>query len=154
MVKILTSEDYKKKIFPEQANNNYQGHRVAYVTFIIITILTLGRSCIHVFAQDGGATSIAGVDTSLLDGKNVISMFALWGESQLLMGVIYVIVILYYRNLIPLMYILVIIEYFGRILIGFYKPLTTMHVPPGAIGNFIIIPLALIMMKLSLMQKK
>jgi hypothetical protein len=77
-------------------------------------------------------------------------MFALWGFAQLLMGLVYVVVFFRYKSLIPFMYILIIIEYSGRVLIGMAKPLIVSHTPPGAIGDYILIPLAIIMLVLSL----
>jgi hypothetical protein len=48
------------------------------------------------------------------------------------------------------MYILILAEYSGRVLIGLWKPLIVSHTPPGAIGDYILIPLAIAMLVLSL----
>ncbi len=141
-------------IFPRQVDNNYEGYRVVVIVFILITITTIVRSCIHILAPDGGAGSIAGIDVSVAGGSNIISLFALWGLSQLLMGFVYLVVSFRYRSLIPFMYLLVLLEYSGRILIGFLKPLTVIHIPPGAISDYILVPLALLMLLLSLMRPK
>lgn len=135
-------------------DNNYEGYRVVVIVFILITITTIVRSCIHILAPDGGAGSIAGIDVSVAGGSNIISLFALWGLSQLLMGFVYLVVSFRYRSLIPFMYLLVLLEYSGRILIGFLKPLTVIHIPPGAISDYILVPLALLMLLLSLMRPK
>ena len=108
----------------------------------------MARSCIHIFAPDGGASSIAGINTSVEGGSNVISMFAFWGLAQLLMGLVYLAVFFRYKSLIPFMYMLIIIEYSGRVLIGMVKPLIVSHTPPGAIGDYILIPLAIMMLML------
>jgi hypothetical protein len=47
------------------------------------------------------------------------------------------------------MYLLLIIEYVGRITIGYFKPLIVTRVPPGAVGDYIIVPLAVLMLLLS-----
>jgi hypothetical protein len=106
----------------------------------------LARSCVHIFAPDGGASTIAGINTSVEGGSSVISMFAFWGLAQLLMGFVYLVVFFRYKSLIPFMYILIIIEYSGRVLIGMVKPLIVSHTPPGAIGDYILIPLAIMML--------
>jgi len=138
------------RILPKQADNNFQGYRIAVIVFFLITLVTLARSCIHIFAPDGGASSIAGISTSIEGGSNIISLFALWGLSQLLIGFVYLIVFFRYKSLIPFMYILILAEYSGRELIGLVKPLATSHIPPGAIGDYIMIPLAATMLILSL----
>jgi hypothetical protein len=142
------------RVFPKQLDNSFRGNRIAVIVFALITVFTLARSCIHIFAPDGGASSIAGINTSVEGGSNVISMFALWGLAQLLMGLVYVVVFFRYKSLIPFMYILIIIEYSGRVLIGMVKPLIVSHTPPGAIGDYILIPLAIVMLILCLKRSR
>jgi hypothetical protein len=55
-----------------------------------------------------------------------------------------------YRSLIPFMYVLLILEAFLRMLVGRMKPVTFAHAPPGAIGNWVILPVAALMLVLSL----
>ena len=141
-------------ILPKQADNQFQGYKIAVWIFLLITIFTIVRSCIHIFAPDGGAGSIAGIDVSGAGGSNIVSMFAFWGLSQLLMGVVYLVVFFRYKNLIPFMYVLILAEYIGRIAIGFIKPLEVSHTPPGAIGDYILVPLAIIMLVLSSKKSK
>lgn len=136
------------RVFPKQLDNSFRGNRIAVIVFALITVFTLARSCIHIFAPDGGASSIAGINTSVEGGSNVISMFAFWGLAQLLMGLVYLAVFFRYKSLIPFMYMLIIIEYSGRVLIGMVKPLIFSHTPPGAIGDYILIPLAIMMLML------
>jgi hypothetical protein len=136
------------RVFPKQLDNSFRGNRIAVIVFALITVFTLARSCVHIFAPDGGASSIAGINTSVEGGSNVISMFAFWGLAQLLMGLVYLAVFFRYKSLIPFMYMLIIIEYSGRVLIGMVKPLIVSHTPPGAIGDYILIPLAIMMLML------
>jgi hypothetical protein len=137
-------------IFPKQVDNNFQGYRIAVWVFLLVTLFTIARSCIHVLAPDGGAGSIAGIDVTVAGGSNIISMFAFWGLSQLLMGFVYLVVFLRYKSLIPFMYVLILAEYSGRIILGLVKPLMVSHTPPGAIGDYILVPLAVLMLILSL----
>lgn len=138
------------RVFPKQVDNTFRGYKIAAAVFLLMTVFTIARSVIHIFFPDGGAGSIAGIDTSVEGGSNIISMFALWGLSQLLMGFVYLVVFFRYKSLIPFMYILILIEYSGRALIGIVKPLVVSHTPPGAIGDYILIPLAIVMLVLSL----
>jgi hypothetical protein len=142
------------RVFPKQLDNSFRGNRIAVIVFALITVFTLARSCVHIFAPDGGASSIAGINTSVEGGSNVISMFAFWGLAQLLMGLVYLAVFFRYKSLIPFMYMLIIIEYSGRVLIGMVKPLIVSHTPPGAIGDYILIPLAIVMLILCLKRSR
>jgi hypothetical protein len=90
------------------------------------------------------------VDLSVAGASEIIFAFALWGSSQLLMSIIQLLVIFRYRSLIPFMYLMLILEILLRELVGNMKPVTFAHTPPGAVGNQIMLPLAILMLALSL----
>jgi hypothetical protein len=146
-----------ERIFPSPLTNNYTGHLLAKWVFVLLTIMTLARSLIHMFAADGGAQSIATIPLDNYSGAGaatVVFIFALWGLSQLLLGLVYVVVLWRYQAFIPFMYLLIILEYLGRIFLGLMKPIETAGTAPGGIGNLIIVPLAIVMFILSLRQKQ
>ena len=137
--------------------NSYKGHKASKYLFYIITIVTILRSLVHVFAKDGGAKSIATIPLesySVEAANTVVLIFALWGLSQLLMGIFYGLVALKYQVLIPLMYLLMTLEYIMRLIIGQLKPIETESTPPGALGNYIMIPILILLLCLSLYEKK
>jgi hypothetical protein len=144
-------------IFPKQINNTYTGHPIALYTFYIIIFITIVRSLIHILAPDGGAQSIATIplDTYSVESANaVIFMFGLWGISQLLLGILFLIITIRYKALIPLMYLFIFTEYTLRLILGFFKPITLTGVAPGGIGNYVFIILAIIMFILSIQKKR
>ena len=144
------------KMFPKQLNNDYRGSLIAKWVFVLLTAVTLVRSLIHMFSPDGGAQSIATIplDSFTSDGASaVILIFSLWGLSQFLIGIIYTVVLWRYQALIPFMYLLIIVEYTMRIVLGVLKPIVTVGTAPGAVGNFIIVPFAVIMLFLSLRDR-
>lgn len=141
------------RLLPARIDSDYAGHRVALWVFVPITLITIVRSLIHVFAPDGGAQSIASIPLDRMTqggAEGVVFVFALWGLSQLLLGFVYVAVLIRYRALLPLMYLLFILEYVGRFLIGQSKGITTLETPPGATANLVFPVLGLVMLVLSL----
>jgi hypothetical protein len=115
----------------------------------------MARNLVHMFAPDGGAQSIATIPLDSFTpnvANTVILMFALGGLSQLLIGIIYVAVLWRYNALIPFMYLLMILEYGLRIVLGTLKPIETTSTAPGAIGDYVMVPLAIIMLILSLRE--
>ena len=152
-----TTNQTKIKLLPAAIDNQFHGLRVAQYAFLIITIATLVRSLIHVFAPDGGAQSIATIPLANYPADaaaTVILMFSLWGLSQLLMGVVYLVVYFKYKALIPAMYVLMIVEYAMRIVIGQMKPIVTSGTAPGSIGNWIMVPVCIVLLVLSLIKAK
>lgn len=141
------------KIFPQPVTNQYRGLKISKWFLVLLTMITIARSLAHILLPDGGAQSIASIPLDTYTpggGAAVIHLFAEWGLEQLLFGILYVIVLWRYQSLIPLMYLFIFVEYLGRLFLAFAKPLETVHTPPGAIGNYVMIPLALIMLGLSL----
>jgi hypothetical protein len=139
-------------MLPTTITNNYTGTNIAKWTFYAITVMTIVRSLIHMFAQDGGAQSIAHIpiDTFGENGEaTVILMFALWGSSQLMMGLVYVVAIFKYLTLIPFLYLLIFFEYSFRVYFSIVKPMEATDTPPGKILDYVMIPLSVIMLYLS-----
>ncbi len=135
-------------LLPKQVDNKFEGRRVIVWVFMAIAVISTVRSCIHIFATDGGANSIASL--SLESGaENIIFAFGLWGVSQLVYALIQLIIAFRYNKLVPLMYVILILETLGRMLIGLIKAPILAHTPPGAIGNYVMLPLALIMLILA-----
>ena len=145
-----------KKILPPIIDNNYGGNKIALWFFYLITAVTVVRSYIHIFKYDGGAQSKATIplDTFTEGGAAVVILiFAYWGLSQLMFGIIQVIVALKYKSLIPLMYLMLFIEWTGRFGISFFKPIETTGQAPGGIGNMVLPFVCLVLFFLSINRK-
>ena len=145
-----------EKLLPDTITNHYRGHPLAKWVFIVLTLITIGRSLVHMFAEDGGAQSIASItlDSFTVAGAaSVITVFALWGLSQLIIGLLYVVLIWRYQSLIPLMYVFFSFEYFMRLISPAYAPgLALAETAPGEVGKIIFLPLGLVMLWLSVRE--
>ncbi len=144
------------KILPDTIDDTFKGNKIALWFFYLITAVTVGRSCIHIFKYDGGAQSIATIplDTFTEGGAAVVILiFAYWGLSQLMFGIIQVIVAFKYKSLIPLMYLMLVLEWAGRFVISSFKTLETTGQAPGGIGNIVLPFVCFIMFFLSINRK-
>lgn len=143
-------------LLPAKIDNTIHGTKIPFFVFALYALISTVRSCIHLLSPDGGAGTIAGMDLSVAGADGIIFAFALWGSSQLLFALIQLLVVFRYRSLVPLMYLMLILEVLLRELVGHMKPVTFAHTPPGAIGNQLILPLAVLMLGLALWsgQKK
>ena len=144
----------KIKLLPSPVDNNFRGIKLSQYAFLLITAATIVRSVIHVFAPDGGAQSIATIPLASYSAEaasTIILMFSLWGLSQLLMGIVYLGVYVKYKSLIPMMYVLLIVEYAMRIVIGQMKPIITTGTAPGSVGSWIMVPVCVVLLVLSLL---
>jgi len=148
-----------EKIFPKVADNEYKGSKVPLYVLIVITCVFTFRSLVHFLAPDSGVQMIASI--MLFEGypdpNRIIYMFSsLGGAMQLLMVIIYVIVMIRYRNLIPLVYVLLFIETVFRIIVGMIHPLTAEYFttrPPGTFLDLPMLFISVIMLYLSIGHK-
>ncbi|MEY2762902.1 MAG: hypothetical protein RLZZ43_717 [Actinomycetota bacterium] len=114
----------------------YSGFGFVRVVVPIVLVLVVVRSCIHVFAQDGGAQRIAGVDTSVAGGDNVIAMFHQWGAVQLTLVGLLIVVFVRYPGLTPLIILTLAFDPVTRAIAARMKKLTSTKTPPGARLNW------------------
>jgi hypothetical protein len=129
-----------KKLIPEKIENKIPKNKFVYYFFWLLVGFNFFRSIEHIFAEDGGAESIAGIPLSSYSpeaANNIVSIFAQWGLSQLFLACILLIVVLKIRELIPLMLLIVALENIFRAGIGQYKSLIIDSAPPGALTPLI-----------------
>lgn len=139
--------------FLPEAPAEYRGSRLAFAFLVLVAITSTARSLIHIFAPDGGAGSIAGLAVNVAGGTNIVAMFAQWGASQLVLALFYWLAVVRYRFLVPFMLAIVIVEQALRIGVGLLKPIEVAAPPPGELGSYVILPLALVALVLSLRQR-
>lgn len=129
-----------KKLIPETIVNKIPSNKFVYYFCLLLVTFNLFRSLEHIFAEDGGAESIAGIPLSSYSeeaANNIVSIFAQWGFSQLVLACMLLLVVLKMRELIPLMLIIIALENILRGAVGLYKPLILGDAPPGAVSPII-----------------
>ena len=137
-------------LLPAHIDNTIRGTKIPFYIFTLYAMVSTVRSGIHLLSPDGGAGTIAGLDLSVAGADGIVFAFALWGSSQLLFALIQLLVVVRYKSLVPFMYLMLMLEVLLRELVGAMKPVTFAHTPPGAIGNQLVLPLAALMLVLSL----
>jgi hypothetical protein len=123
--------------------------RLSFGLIFVFTLVGIVRSLLHIFLPDGGAQLIATIplDSFSEEAKAVvIGMFALWGLSQLLSSLVYIYILMKRKEWLPFAWLLLLIEYASRWLIGQFKPFETVQTAPGAIGNYVFMILSVVML--------
>ena len=147
-----------ENLFPDKIDNDFRGHKFTLWFFYLFTAVTLWRSQHHMFASDGGAQSIAQIplDTYSQGANNtIVSIFALWGLSQIIIGFLYVLACIRYKSMIPIFYLLAALEYFTRFYqMGFFKALTATPLIPGVVINLPFTLIMLVMLFFSIKRPK
>ena len=142
-----------KKVFPKNPLK-FDGFRIIRLIALLFMFVMVVRSCIHLFAPDGGAQSIAGIDTSVEGGNNIIAIFHQWGAIQLILAILLVVLFFRYPGLTPLILLTLILDPILRFVAGQQMSLTTTGTPPGEALNGASLYLLLVLFLGSLWEKK
>ncbi len=116
-----------RRFLPAHLDNDFRGHKAAIWIFVLITVMKLGLALVHIFSADGGAQTVSHIPLDSYPAgaaQNVVGLFARIGLEQLLLGAIFVVVLLRYRALIPLMFLLAIVAQAGGFALAAWKPLS------------------------------
>ena len=141
-----------KKLLPKDISI-FQGFRPIRLIAVLYMLVMVARSCVHLFAADGGAQSIAGIDTSVEGGDNIIAIFHQWGAVQLILALLLLLLFFRYPGLTPLILLTLAIEPVMRLIAGQMMSLTTTGTPPGKTLNGAAFSLLLILFTASLVNK-
>ena len=141
-----------KKVLPKDPSI-FDGFRTVRIITGLFLLLGLVRSCIHLFSSDGGASSIAGVDTTVTGGDNIIAIFHQWGAIQLLLALLLSLLFLRYPGFTPLVLLTLALDPILRWIAGRMLPLTTVGTPPGESLNWVAFFLLALLFVCSLVRK-
>ena len=142
-----------KKLLPNNPTS-FEGFRAIRIVTALFLLVMVVRSCIHLFAADGGAQSIAGIDTSVEGGNNIIAIFHQWGAVQLILAVLLFVLFLRYQGFTPLVLLTLALDPVMRFIAGQMMSLTTTGTPPGEALNGAAFCLLALLFIASLIKKK
>ena len=146
------------KILPEIINNDFNGSKIALYGFYPILAMMIFRSLTHFLSESAGLVNIANINIlPLIDGidpNNLVYLFAsLWGASQLILTLLIIVIFLKYKSLLPLLWIILIIDILFRFVSGSIHPLTEEYysaVPPGRLSQVPLLVYGTLMFFLSI----
>ena len=146
------------KLFPSDLNNQYKGSKFALYGLYPIFAIYIFRSLVHFLAENSGLIGIATIKefpiNDSLDPNNIIYLFAsLWGATQVSLTIILLILFIKYKNLIPLIYLICLLDQCFRLISGYLHPLSEdyyINTPPGVISNIPLLLYLIFMFYLSL----
>jgi len=144
------------RLFPQRIDNTYRGYKAALWLFALTVLVKVGISLASIFNGRHAASSADGIplDTFTPGGAQaVLSLFALLGNAQLMIGLLCIVVLVRYRAMIPLMFMLLLLEYLSRRLILQFMPIATTTAPPGLFVNLALLAVMVVGLILSLLNR-
>ena len=146
------------KILPETINNDFNGSKIALYGFYPILAMMIFRSITHFLSESAGLVNIANINILPLingiDPNNLVYLFAsLWGASQLILTLLIIVIFFKYKSLLPLLWIILVIDILFRYISGSIHPLTEEYysaVPPGRLSQVPLLVYGILMFFLSI----
>ncbi len=150
------------KLLPSNINGKYTGSKIAYYGLFPIFAILIFRSLVHFLSESSGLVGIATIkEFPIIDGldpNHLVYLFSsLWGATQLSLTLILLILFIKYKNLIPLIYFICLLDQCFRLTSGALHPLSEdyyINTPPGVISNIPVLIYLSIMFYLSLRESK
>ena len=144
-------------LLPRRFDNTYQGKKIALwlLGFIAFSKIVMGLNCI--FNGQYVATTADGIPLSNYTSAGahaVLAMFALWGLSVLIFGLLSTLALVRYRSMVPFMFALLLAEHLNRKLILVYLPIVKIEGSKGWLVNLVLLVLILFGLGLSLWRRQ
>jgi hypothetical protein len=142
-------------IFPREANNDYRGGKVPFYVYFFVIAQQAFSAIVHYFTYDSGKVQIGGMIRFQGDpdpNEMVWAMGARAGLWELIVLGLFLVVLWRYRNLIPLMYLVVVVEQVLSYGMGAMRPIGPeyfTHTPPAIIAKLPKLVIALVMLILT-----
>jgi hypothetical protein len=125
-------------LLPQRWNDPYRGLPIAWQLLLLLAAVNFVRGGIHLFADDGGAGRIAGIDLAQ-GGAVIVMLFAVMGIDQIAWGAIDAAVALRWRAFVPLVWAITLAKQLaGATVMWLYKPLPAPA--PGKYAALLTLP--------------
>ncbi len=132
------------RIFPKQIDNTYRGHRLAIWLFALVVVMELSMGTNSIVNTRMVAMSADGIpiDQYGAGGADaVIALFAIAGLFRVLLALQGVLVLIRYRAMIPLMYLVLLILHLGSKTLLLVHPVAKSGVATAQLGSAFVLAL-------------
>lgn len=145
------------QLLPRHADNAYRGHKLALGLFALVVLMKTSIGVGTIFNGRDAAVTADGIALNTFSPAGAdafVSMFAAWGLGQAMIGLLCIVVLARYRALVPLMFLLLLVEHLSRRLIFFMMPIARAGEAPGFLINVALVALTIVGLVLSLHNKE
>ena len=145
------------QVLPQRLDNTYRGHPAALWLFVAVLVVKTGIALGTIFNGRAAAQSADGIPLDSFGANGAaafVTLFALWGLAQLVIGGLGVLALVRYRAMIPLMFVLFLFEHAARRVILLVKPIAGPGIPPGLYINLVLLLVMIVGLALSLRSRQ
>jgi hypothetical protein len=144
------------RLLPQRFDNTYRGNKLALWLFALLILMRVVMSLNSIFNGYSVVTSADGIPLDTFPAgaaQTVVSLFALLGLSHFMFCLLGILVLVRYRNMVPSMFALLLLQQLGRYLIVQFIPIVRTGTPPGFYVNLGLLAVLIVGLALSLQRK-
>jgi hypothetical protein len=144
------------RVLPRCLDNGYRGHRLALWLFVPVIFVKTGIAVTTIVNGRTAAQSADGLPLATFGAAGaeaVVALFALWGLAQLVIMAFGVLALTRYRAMVPLMFVLLLLEFVGRRVALTALPIPRTGAGPGLYVNYALLALMIVGLGLSLWRR-
>lgn len=141
------------RLLPRQIDNTYRGQKLGLWLFGLVVFVKVIMSVNSIFNGHSVASSADGIPLATFPpaaAQTAVSLFALSAVSRLMLCVLCILVLVRYRAMVPLMFVLLLLEHLSRRLLLQFLPIPRTGAPPGPLINLVLLGLMILGLGLSL----
>jgi len=144
------------KLFPQPIDNTYSGSKIALWLFGLIVFVHILQSVVVIVNGYSIVQSADGIPLETYTAaasQTIVAVFAVSSLRRLIISLICALVLFRYRSAVPLMFVVLGLNYLGGQLIFKFIPIVRVGTPPGLVMNLMMFGLTIVGLALSLWRR-
>lgn len=144
-------------LVPRSFDNSYRGHKAALWLFALFMAMRTIISVSSMINGDIVASSADGIPLATYPSaaaETIVALFGLLGWSRLVIVLLSVLALIRYRNMIPLLFTLFLLEHLGGKLLLRFFPIARTGTPPAPVIHLVLLTLMIAGLALSLLPAR
>jgi len=153
----VRNENIVCRFFPQPIDNRYSGSKIALWLFGLIVFVHILQSVMVMVNGYSIAQSADGFPLETYPAaaaQTIVAIFAVSSLRRLIISLICAVVLFRYRSAVPLMFVVLGLNYLGGQLIFQFIPIGRIGTPPGVVVNLIMFGLMIVGLALSLWRRR
>jgi len=144
------------KLLPQPIDNTYSGSKIALWLFGLIVFVQILQSVMVIVNGHSVAQSADGIPLEnypAAAAQTILAIFTVSALRRLIISLICAVVLFRYRSAVPLMFVVLGLNYLGGQVILQFVPIVRVGTPPGVVVNLVMFGLMIVGLALSLWSR-
>jgi hypothetical protein len=150
-------ENSVSRFFPRAIDNRYSGSKIALWLFGLVVFVHIVQSGMVIVNGHSIAQSADGIPLEnypAAAAQTILAIFTVSSLRRLIISLMCAVVLFRYRSAVPLMFVVLGLNYLGGQLIFQFIPIVRVGTPPGIFVNLIMFGLTIVGLVLSLWRRR